>query len=58
MKRLMNLTNADTGLTNHKQCQDLDLSIVDAMVVRQAIILVSITESLAMGLALIPDTRA
>jgi len=57
MKHLMNLINADIGLTNHKQYQVLDLSTADAMAVRQAIILVSITEFPGM-VVLIPDTKA
>jgi hypothetical protein len=55
MKRLMNLTNADTGHINLKQCQRLDLSTA---VVRQAITLISATESPDMvELVLISGTK-
>jgi hypothetical protein len=58
MKLPMNSTSAGNGPPSHQQLVQ-DLSIPDAMAVRQEIILVSTTEALDMAeLVLIPDTKA
>jgi hypothetical protein len=58
MKHLTNLTNADTGPSNHNQCHLDRLDLIQvAMAVRQEIILVSIEVPGMAELVPIPDTK-